>query len=135
MIGKPLFSWPRRLETGTSTWSNSMYVDPGGISILPAWNIESTVVQTTCVNARVLDLSAHHAFGVQWNDKRRDALDAWSSRSDSRSAIISEDTVRDPLLCAVDNIHISAPLRSGADSRHIRARCIHVSLWAASSSG
>lgn len=75
------------------------------------------------MDTRVLELPASHPRSLQWHNQSRDTLSPFTTGPHSRRTIVRKDTVGDPLLRPVDNVHITLPLRSGSQPRDIRPGC------------
>lgn len=119
ITGNPLFSWPSRLATGTSTLSNSMYVEPLKYNQHDPCEISGP--PTTGMNTGVLNLATSHTRYLHRDNQRRDTSCSCTASSHGRSAIISKDTVGNPLLGSVDNVHVALALGGGSQASNIGA--------------
>lgn len=120
MILKPLFSSPRRFATGTTTSSNSRYVDPAWNQILLLFG-PSRDPHTACSNTRIINFPLGHTLRIQWNDQSRYTTLTRATSPDSSRTIIGENTVCDPLLCAIHNVIVALPHCRRKDISHIGA--------------
>lgn len=125
MISKPWFSRPSKFATGTSTSSNSIYVEPVVLERLATASARITTgrVRTTCLHARVLELPTRHARHLEWDDERRHALPSLASRSHRSRAVVGKDAVGDPFLGTVDNIPVALALGRRGDPSNVGSRC------------
>ena len=67
MILKPWFSFPKRFETGTSTSSNSMYVEP--VACQTKQLLITQLRLTACRDAGIQDLPPRYAFAGEWDNE------------------------------------------------------------------
>lgn len=78
---------------------------------------------TTSMDTRIVNLATRHPLGLERDDQSRHALNALPARPDCRGAVIGEDAVRDPLLCAVHDIYIALSRRRGRNPSNIGTSC------------
>lgn len=78
---------------------------------------------TTRIDTRVEHSSASHPFSRQGNNKQADARPAGTTRPHRSRAIISPESIGNPLLRSIDNVMIAPALGRGLDIRDIGASC------------
>ena len=118
--GKPLFSSPIRWSTGTWTSSSSMKVEPEYTSAYTSSSKCHKLSLTTSIHSRIMHPLTSNPRCFQGDDQQADTPFARPSGPNSSRAIISPDTIGNPLLRAIDYIMISLPLRSGLNIRNVR---------------
>lgn len=125
MILKPWFSSPSRLPMGTSTLSNSRYVEPFLRRQECSGRQDSgrSDVITAGVYTRIGNVSAGYAFRVQGDDQGRYSGFPRTTGTDSSRAVVSPHAIGDPFLGSVHNVLVSLSLRQSGDSCNIGTSC------------
>lgn len=128
MISKPQFSRPSRLATGTSTLSNSIYVDPTPflldtmsfvLYLLVFWKPK----RTTGCDTGVLQLATADTWLGEVDNQSRDAILALSACPHSCGRIVCKDGVGDPFLAPVYNVLVALALGNRGNTCNVGASC------------